>query len=251
MPTDPAFEVQLTVDADLGRTLLVGVVDIGVAGLTAVDYLSTHLDTDQIGHLETHRFPDITPFSNGTPRYPMRLYNSPTVDLTIFISEVFLPVGVADAVTNALLEWVSTTSLDELVFLYGAPFPHAEDQHAVFYVGTNDFRDTRMVDSQIQPLAGGFFDGVVAECMVRGIDGDGPAVGALVTPAHFPGPDLDGALRLIDGFNAAYGIDVDVGELAQQSEEFKEYYQGIANRVQTLREGEPSGTEFPEDRMYM
>lgn len=253
MVSEPAFEVEITSEFVPGETLIVGVADIGVAGLTAVDYLTTHVESEQIGHVKTRNLPDITPFSEGKPRRPMRLYSTEDPNLTIFISEVFLPVGVADSLTDTLFDWISTNDLREIAILYGAPFPHAEEEHVVFHVGTDRFREKHFADSDIEPLAGGFFDGVVGELVTRGLDESAPPIGVLVTPAHFPGPDFDGALRLINGVEAIYDVEIDEDELKERSEEMKNYYQEFAERMQMLREEEQPfySRDYPEDRMYM
>lgn len=253
MVSEPAFEVEITSEFVPGETLIVGVADIGVAGLTAVDYLTTHVESEQIGHVKTRNLPDITPFSEGKPRRPMRLYSTEDPNLTIFISEVFLPVGVADSLTDTLFDWISTNGLREIAILYGAPFPHAEEEHVVFHVGTDRFREKHFADSDIEPLAGGFFDGVVGELVTRGLDESAPPIGVLVTPAHFPGPDFDGALRLINGVEAVYDVEIDEDELKERSEEMKKYYQEFAERMQMLREEEQPfySRDYPEDRMYM
>lgn len=255
MPREPSFDVELTADIDPGETVVVGIADMGVAGLTAVDYLTTHVETHQIGHVKTNNLPDITPFSEGKPRRAMRLYSTPGSNLTVFLSEVFLPVWLADAVTETVFDWISTNDLREVTILHGAPFPHSEDEHVVFHVGTDRYRDTHFADdhSDIRPLPGGFFDGIVGEFITRGLDATAPPVGALVTPAHYPGPDLDGALRLITALETIYDIEVDEAELEERSEEMKQYYQDLAQRMETLRDSEQSirSRDFPHDMMYM
>lgn len=250
---EPTFEVAVPSEVDTGETLVVGVADVGVAGLTAVDYLASHGGTTRIGHVGTRAFPDITPFADGRPRHPMRLYALEEPRMTLFVSEVFLPVWAADPVTDALFEWVSNSGIEEVVVLFGAPFPHAEHEHAVFHVSTDEFRERHVADSDIDPLPGGFFDGVVGELVTRGLDADAPATGVLVTPAHVPGPDIEGALRLLDGLRTVYGVDVDRTELEERSEEMKRYYQELANRMEALREGDQPlhARDYPEDRMYM
>lgn len=73
MSTEPSFDVVVSSDADPGERVVVGVADVGMAGLTAVDYLTTTVATERIGHVETTDFPDITPVSEGTPRRPIRI----------------------------------------------------------------------------------------------------------------------------------------------------------------------------------
>jgi uncharacterized protein len=286
MPRDPSFEVEITGDVSPGERLLVGIADPGVAGLTAADYLVNNVETNQIGHIATHHLPDLTPFSEGSPRHPLRLYSTESSDVTVLIGEVFLPLAVTDPFAEALTQWTTASRIDEITILYGSPFPHAEEEHVVFHVGTDEYRrrhfpaslDQSSGDDEenvkenvkkkgkrkteekegddeeaIPPLAGGFFDGVVAELVSRSLDGDLPPTGVLITPTHLPGPDLDAALRLLDGAETVYGIDVDETELQRRSEEVHEYYEELAQRLQTYRNNDTSYTdrEYPDDHMYM
>ena len=253
MPREPSFEFELTRDRAPGNTLLIATADIGMAGLTAADYLVSHVGADQIGHVSTRNLPDITPFSMGRPRRPMRLYGTADGDVTVLLSEIPLPVDVADPWTDALLKWVRADGIEEITYLYGASFPHSEREHTVFHVSTDDYRDRHFADGEIGPLPGGFFDGVVAELLVRSLDGDAPPVGALVTPTHHPGPDFDASLRLLDSLRTVYGIEVDEDELRKMAEEMRQYYQELAERTRSLHGGgsPAENPEYPEDRMYM
>lgn len=253
MTDTPSFEITVPSDITLGETLIVGVADIGVSGLTAVDYLTTHTEATQVGHVRTENLPDISPFSEGRPRYPLRLYRMADSPLSVFISEVFLPVWAADSLVDELFEWLPETEIEEIAVLLGAPFPHGEREHTVFHVATDPFRERHLEETEISPLSGGFFDGVVGELVTRGLDPDAPSVGVLITPAHYPGPDLEGALRLLDSLETIYDIDVDEAELRDRADEMKQYYQELTARMQSLRENEPplGSRDYPEDRMYM
>ncbi|WP_430505729.1 proteasome assembly chaperone family protein [Haloparvum sp. PAK95] len=295
----PTLDVEITAQAPLGDVLVVGVADPGVAGLSATDHLVSALETTQVGHVSTRHLPDLTPFSEGRPRHPIRLYTAPAADLTILVGEVFLPVGIADQFADALTEWVATTGIDEITVVHGAPFQHAETDHVVSHVATDEYRarhfdsdgtavgddaaeagasghedaeagtsgedvpgedtpgdDTPGDDApgqEIPPLSGGFFDGVLGELLVRGMEGDLPPVGVLVTPSHPPGPDLDGALRLLGSLRTVYGVDVDETDLRRRADEMRQYYRELSERMQSLRDGEEGrrGEEYPHDRMYM
>jgi len=251
---EPSFEVTLTGDVEPGGTLLVGMAGVGVAGLTATDYLVSHVESAQSGYVKTQHLADITPFTEGEPRHPIRLYSATDFDITVLISEVFLPAWSADLLTDALVDWIDTQEFEEITILYGAPFPHSEEEHLVFHVATGAYRARHFAggDTAIEPLAGGFFDGVISELMVRSIDGDVPPTGALITPTHLPGPDFDAALRLLDSLEPLYGLRVDEAELRKRAAEMEQYYEELAQRLQTLQEG-PSheGQEYPGDRMYM
>lgn len=250
MARDPSFEVH-TPDGEPSDRLLVALAAPGVAGLTVVDYLVERVEPTRIGHVATRGLPDLTPFSDGRPRHPVRIHAAGDPAVTILESEVFLPVGVADPFADALEAWVGEAGIEEVTVLHGATFPHSEEQHVVFHVGTDAYRERHFGDEDgVQPLAGGFFDGVVAELLTRSLDGRVPPTGVLVTPAHVPGPDLTAALQLLEGLEAVFDVDVDETELRQRSAELRQYYGELARRMESLREGE-GNPDYPDDRMYM
>lgn len=254
MTKEPDFEVRVPPENDTGQTLLIGTADLGMAGLTAVDYLTKHLETHQIGHVKSYNLPDLVPFSEGVPRHPIRLYTAEESEITVFVSEIFLPVWVAEPLTETLFDWITTRDIQDVTIPFGAQFPHSEEEHLVFHVGNDQFRENHFgKNTEIDPLPGGYFNGVVGELVTRGLENESPAVGALVTPAHYPGPDLDGALRLIEAIETVYDIDVDEQELKEGSEKMRQQYQELAQRMQAIQEGDQSfqNRDFPEDRMYM
>lgn len=251
MPAEPTFEVETT--GDVGETLLVGLSNYGLAGLSAVDYLVHHLEFEQVGHVETHGLPDIAPFENGEPRYPMRVYSNHDSGLTVLVSELFVPAWASDAFATAIREWVDASGVEEVAVLHGVPFPHGPDEHDVFYVATERYRERRLADESIQALRGGVLDGVVGELVTWGMGSDAPPVGVYVTPSHPPGPDLDAALLFLDALQGIYEFALDEEDLRQTADELKRYYQELAERLQTMQEAEQGllSRDEPEDRMYM
>lgn len=248
MPRE-AFDVAVPSDVDPGQTLLVGLTTPGMAGITAVDYLVQNRPTEVIGNVSPEGLPAITPFEDGEPRHHTRLYNLTDVDATVLVGELFVPVPAARAFAEALAEWIETNRIEEVALLHGVPFPHGPDEHATFYVATEPYRETRLEGTDLQPLKGGFLDGVAGELVSAGMDGTIPPTGVYVTPTHPPGPDIDAAVRFLDSIERAYGVDVDRDELERRSEEIKQYYAGLADRMAAF-EAEAT-QEYPEDRMFM
>ncbi|MFO7926424.1 MAG: proteasome assembly chaperone family protein [Halobacteriota archaeon] len=252
MPQD-SFEIAVPGDISPGQTLLIGPANLGMAGVTAADYLVRHLDSEKIGHITPEELPAITPFEDGKPRHHTRLYNLTNFDLTVVVGELFVPVWAARPFTEALIEWVSTNRIEEIVLLHGVPFPHGPEEHAVFYVASEPYRETRLAETDLQPLRGGFLDGVAGELISKSVDGEIPPVGVYVTPTHPPGPDIDAAFKFFDAIESVYGVEVDRAELEQRSEELKRYYSNLAERMATLEEENQRSRnrEYPEDRTYM
>jgi uncharacterized protein len=246
---DLQFDVRVRPDARLGETLVVGLTNPGLAGLTVADYLVESTDGTNVGHIRMRGITDPTPFSSGEPRYAIRLYGLPEARLTVLVSEVFLPVGAGEPFVRSLLEWVDATDISEVVVPHAVPYPHGPADHAVFFVGTEQFRERRVDDHDIRPMAGGFLDGAVGELMTTGLDRSLP-VGTLITPAHPPGPDLDGALRFLGALEELYDLHVDETELEARAANLRRYYQELADRMKRVDDSaEPH--EYPADRMFM
>lgn len=245
-----SFDVSCPVDAHCDA-LVVGMSTPGLAGVTAVDYLSRHLPCEEVGYVAPEEFPGVTPFANGEPRNHTRIYDVTDSPLALLVGELFVPVWAATAFVDSILEWADRADVSEIVIPYGLPYPHGPDEHEVFSVATAEFRDRRLADAEIEGLTGGILDGHVGDVMSRSLNGDAPPTGAFVTPAHPPAPDLEAALRLIEALESVYDFDVDEAALHEQLEELTHHYAAMADRMNSLRETPSEDRDFPEDRSFM
>ncbi|MBP1954498.1 uncharacterized protein J2752_001410 [Halarchaeum rubridurum] len=247
-----SFDVTTESGRETGTTLVVGQTHPGLAGVTAADYLVRHLDATRAGRVSTDALPAIAPFEAGVPRHHSRLYTLDDAPLSVLVGELFVPVGAARSYADALLSWAETEGIDEIAVLHGVPFAHGPDEHAVFHVATEAYRERRLPDDVFHPLANGFLDGVAGELVTRGLDGDAPDVGVYVTPTHPPGPDVDASLRLLTALETVHDFDVDESELEALNEQLREYYGKLAERVASAAEGEEGlGGYDTQDGMYM
>lgn len=253
MAPEPTFELTASADRRPGATLVVGLSNPGMAGVTAADYLVRHLESEQIGAVVPDGLPAIAPFEDGNPRHPTRLYDLSGAPVTVLVGELFIPPWIAQPFARAVLDWARSAGVEEVVVLHGVPFPHGEHEHAVFHVATPDYRERRLDDGDLQPLAGGVLDGTAGEIVTRNLGTDALPVGVFITPTHPPGPDVDAALLLITTLEGVYDFDVDEAELEALSGQLKDYYTELADRMETLSQSDQPLTsrDFPEDRMYM
>jgi len=246
-----AFDVTADADRATGETLVVGQSHLGLAGVTAADYLVRHLASTRIGRVDTDALPAIAPFEAGVPRHHSRLYALDDAPMTVLVGELFVPADAARAYADTLLDWCAARDVAEIAVLHGVPFSHSPDQHAVFHVATDAYRTERLPAGVFNPLQGGFLDGVVGELVARSLDADAPDVGVYVTPTHPPGPDVDAALTLLDGLHDAYDLSVDETELRALGDQLRAYYEQLADRTATAAEREsPLGYDDADDQMY-
>lgn len=252
MTSGPSFDVTHTSEMEEADALVVGLSGPGMAGLTAADYLVRHVDSTRVGYVSPDELPAIAPFEEGVPRHHSRLHALDDTGLAVLVGELFVPVPAARAYADALLACVEERGVEEVVVLHGVPFPHGPDEHEVFHVATDGYRERRLAGDAFRPLKGGFLDGVVGELVTRSLGEEASETGVFVTPTHPPGPDVDAALRLLDAIETLYAFDVDETELRQFGEELKQYYEQLAERLATDQGGDAPGShDYPEDRMYM
>ncbi|HKJ58617.1 MAG TPA: PAC2 family protein, partial [Halobacteriales archaeon] len=169
----------------------------------------------------------------------------PDLDVVVLVNELFVPLYATDALARSILEWTDDYGIEEIAVLAGVPVAHGPEEHRVFHVATEDYREHRLDGVDIPGMGNGFLDGVNASLLSRGLDTD-LRTGIFLTPVHAQAPDVEAALRLIDGFEAVYGLDVDSGPLEAFAKEVQQYYRELAGRLQNVEQA-----NMPEDRMYM
>jgi uncharacterized protein len=252
MSQPPTFEVESSGEP-AAETLLVALAQPGMANLTAADYLVRHSDAPEVGFVDSPDLPAMTPVEDGAPRRHTRVFDLPESDFAVLVGELFVPVQAARGLTTAVSDWARDVGIAEVLLLHGIPFPHAETQHEVLTVGTEAFRTDRLGESTAEPLSGGFLDGVPGEFLHQGLDRADLSVGALVTPAHPPGPDMEAAIRLLEVVDGLYALDLDLGELEEAAEQTRKHFEELGERMRALQESdEATGSrDYPIDRMYM
>lgn len=238
----PSFEI--THETTPSGTLLAGFSAFGLAGLTAADYLVNHLELEERGHIRADGLPSITPFEKGRPRHATRLYSRDDLDVTVLVSEQFVPASAGEAFSGAVLDWTEENSVREVAVLSGIPIAHGPDEHSTFYIATDDYREHRLDDVDVKPMGTGFLDGVNAKFVERGLTSS-LGVCVYVTPVHARVPDVDAAVNLVETVEAVYDLGIDPGPLHEFADQIREYYSDLAERM------EQREADVPEDRMYM
>jgi uncharacterized protein len=222
-------------ESPAAETLIVGFAEFGLAGLTAADHLVNHLDFTEIGHVTTEQLPAVTPFEEGTPRYPSRLFSRPDLDIAVFMNELFVPPWATDTVAESVLNWTDMNDIAEVTVLSGVPYQHGPDQHRTFYVATEDYQDHRLQGAEIPPMPGGFFNGLNARLLAHGMASP-LRTGVFVTPVHAQVPDIEAAIRLLEAVEQTYKVEIDTDPLRETAASLQQYYSGLAEQLETIEE---------------
>jgi len=239
----PSFQFEHDTTPD--DVLLCGFSNFGFAGLTAADFLVDQLGLEETGYVRVDELPAVTPFKDGTPRHHTRLFGGDDADVTLLVGELFIPVPAASAFSAQIESWMTEQSVGEVAVLSGVPIAHGPESHRAFYVATEDYRERRLTDTDIEPMGQGFLDGVNAELVQQAIDSP-LAAGVFLTPVHGQAPDVEAALRLVEAVDSVYDLGVDTAPLQEFASEIQQYYEDLSERLEAAQK-----SELPEDRMYM
>lgn len=242
IPPETTFEVSH--DSDPSNVLIAGFSSFGLAGLTAVDFLVDQLDLEETGYVRTEGLPTITPFENGRPRHPTRLFSRSDIDVTVLVGELLVPAPLGEPFSRSILQWTEANGVEEIAVLAGVPIPHDPAGHRTYYIATDDYREKRLSTGEVEPMGQGFLDGTNGALIEQGIDSP-LGVSVFVTPVHHMSPDVEATIRLVETIDAIYDLGVDAAPLEAFAEEIRQYYSELSRRI------EETERELPEDRMYM
>jgi len=228
-------------------TLVCGIAEYGLAGLTAANYLVEALSLDPTGHVTADGLPTVTPFEAGTPRRHTRLFSTDDSPLTVLAGELVVPSTASAPFAEEVIEWATRTSAQQVVVLSGVPVAHGPDDHRPFYIASEGYQTNHdLAGADVRAMAGGFLDGVNGAVTAAGMDASVDTC-VYTTPVHAQAPDVEAALRLVDAFAAVHDLDLDTGPLRAFADEISRYYTEFAERMNADRPEE----RLPEDRMYM
>ncbi|MBV0901277.1 proteasome assembly chaperone family protein [Haloarcula salina] len=239
-------KIALTDECPPVETLVVGISEYGLAGLTAVDYLADQRSMRQVGHLRGGGPPSIAPFRDGTPRHHTRLYADEDESLAVLVGERFVAPPLVEDVAEAVLSTGEDLGVSNVTMLTGVPVAHGPEDHVPFYIATEDYQAAFLSETDIRSMGNGFLEGLSAELVTRGISDDSLATGVFTTPAHPQAPDAAAAIRLVKALRATHDIAVDTGPLEAFAANVEAHYQALAERLEA-----EATDSMPDDRMYM
>lgn len=244
--TTPSVRIEWTDDTGTVDTLVVGISEYGLAGLTAVDYLTDQRPMTQVGHLASGGPPAIAPFENGTPRHHTRLYVDEDASLAALVGERFVLPQIVEEAADAVQDAGSELGVSNITMMSGVPVAHGPDDHVTFYIATEDYQEAYLADTDIKAMGNGFLEGLTAELLTRGISDDALATGVFTTPVHPQAPDVDAAVRLVSALAETHDIAIDTAPLESFAAEVEAHYRALAERIEASTE-----ESMPDDRMYM
>jgi len=116
-----------------GAVIIEGFPSVGLVSSIVADYIITTLELEQIGVLDSEKFPTISLVRNGIPYNPVRIYGGTVGEggatkLVVFISEFQPPQGMIRPITTTVLDWMQEQNCTLLISPEGFVIGEGSDE---------------------------------------------------------------------------------------------------------------------------
>lgn len=235
------FERVSDVEAE-SPTLIEGLPGLGMVSSIAVDQITSQLDLDYHGNIQSDAFPPVAAFNEGRIRDAVRVYAGTDPSVMTLQSDVPIPPNAIQSL-SACVHQDLAEEFDRAVFLAGAQADSEEQIGEVSGVATSDEMEAELTEAGIDlakesGAIGGVTGGLVVDCF----HDDVPAA-VLIVRCDPRLPDPQAARDVIENaLEPLVDFDIDTSELEEQAEEIQQQKQQIVQQLQQMQQGEDGET---------
>ena len=225
-----------------GAVLIDGFPSIGLVGTIVANFLINTLKLEQIGVIDSLRFPAISVIKDGEPHNPMRLYSGEQVcndgtcnQVVVCVSEFTPPAEITKDLVNALMDWASKNGCTKIISAEGFNSgPKEEDEDNVIYGITSTEGSRHWIeDAKVKPFTYGTVGGITGALLNEGKIRNVNVLG-LLAEVNEDLPDARAAANVIKAIDELLlAIELDPEPLLKEAQELEQ-------EVQAVREQAPS-----------
>ncbi len=213
---------------------------VGLVATITATYLVEELKLEQVGVMDSPRFPTISVVEDGEPLSPVRIYAGQTGGrpIVVFLSEFQPSPELVRPVSEALLHWATTHGCVAVV----APEGLVMEEEPVFDGGLDVFAAASTLDARRRAVSAGatlFQEGIVAGVtgvlLNLGKRDQFPVIGIL-SEAEQGQPDGRSAVAIVELLAGLMGTTIETTRLRRQAEAFDSQVDDVQRRIR-LQEG--------------
>lgn len=241
------IEIHLLREVDLrGSTLIDGFPSVGLVSSIVANYLVGVLKLEQVGIIDSPRFPSVALVRDGTPLNPVRIYagHAGEAKVVVFISEFQPPTDLIKAIAEEVIGWAAEKGCSLLVCPEGLIVDREigpGEEVRVYGVGSTPNAHRRLQNRAIPIFEEGVITGVAGVLLNEGRK-RGFEVISLLSEAHPDYPDARSAARVIETMDRLLlGMGLDTGPLYQEAERIEKELKSIRRRTEVFEKAEGSG----------
>ena len=224
-----------------GAVLIDGFPSVGLVGTIVANFLINTLKLEQIGIIDSPRFPAISVVKDSVPHSPMRLYAGEQIcndgtcnQVVVCVSEFTPPTEITKDLVNALLDWAEKNGCTKVISAEGFNSgPKEEGQkNEIYGITSTSGARVWIEEAKVKPFTYGTIGGITGtllnEGKVRGMN-----ILGLLAEVNEDLPDARAAAGVIKAIDELLlAIELDPEPLLKEAE-------SLEQEVQEVREQAP------------
>ncbi len=160
-----------------GAVLIDGFPSIGLVGTIVANFLINTLKLEQIGIIDSPRFPAISIVKDGVPHSPMRLYSGEQVcndgtcnQVVVCVSEFTPPAEITKDLVNSLLDWAEKNGCTKVISAEGFNSGPKEKgkENEVYGITSTEGSRVWIEEAKVKPFTYGTVGGITGALLNEG-----------------------------------------------------------------------------------
>lgn len=224
--------------------VVLGFVESTTLGLLTASFLIEQEKMHQVAQVKSYHIPPVAVFIGGKLRSPFRIYTRKDGKLMVITCEVPIESEGLYSISSALLDWLKSKNVKEMVVIDGIPVKGIPDNRAV-YVAAGPDRIKKFSDIGVNDAESAIISGMGGALINESLGKKMTAL-SLMTLSSIDIPDPGAVLSIIDVMNKVYSLGIDVKILEESVKKLQEETKKVIeqyNKIQASRDNkaqEPS-----------
>jgi len=160
-----------------GAVLIDGFPSIGLVGTIVANFLINTLKLEQIGIIDSPRFPAISVVKDGEPHSPMRLYSGEQVcndgtcnQVVVCVSEFTPPAEITKDLVNSLLDWAEKNGCTKVISAEGFNSGPKEKgkENEIYGITSTEGSRVWIEEAKVKPFTYGTVGGITGALLNEG-----------------------------------------------------------------------------------
>jgi len=157
--------------------LIDGFPGVGLVGTIVANFLINTLKLEQIGVIDSYKFPAISVIKDGEPHNPMRLYSGEQIcndgtcnQVAVCVSEFTPPAEITKDLVNSLMDWAENNGCTKIISAEGfSTGPKADgEKNDVYGVASSSGARIWIKDAKVKPFTYGTVGGITGSLLNEG-----------------------------------------------------------------------------------
>jgi uncharacterized protein len=236
-----SIDIHEIVEKDLkGSVLIVGFPSVGLIGTIVANFLINTLKLEQIGIIDSSKFPAITVVKAGVPHNPLRLYSGEQLcndgtcnQVVVCVSEFTPPAEMIKELVSSLTNWAVKKGCTKIISAEGFSAPPKDDGESNDVYGIASTAGARpwIEEAKVKPFTFGTVGGITGAFLNDGKIRNLNVLGLLAEVSEDV-PDAKAAANVIKAIDELLlAIELDPKPLLKEAENLEKEVQNVQEQA--------------------